>query len=331
MLKTNHLPFLLSGFASGVFALVLLFPQDAPAAPRPPATEKILGGTDAGAGAYPWMVTIAYNDSGSLFDNQFCGGALIAPTWVLTAAHCVEGETRDSIDIWVGVHDLDSTGGAVNPGVAEIIRHPNYRADQFDNLFSDVALIRLSSPVTGVAPVELASTASNNTVGSSVRVIGWGALDDSNDPFYPSILQQADLEIVGLAGQQTNYQNTLDSQHLAAAFPPNYTKDSCGGDSGGPLFRTINNQPVVVGVVSFGLGCAEQGIAGIYANVLSFRLWIDGVLASSPTTGNPNATLIDSLNNKIRKLKKKLKRTSSRKSRKLKKKLRKLRNQLSTL
>lgn len=323
-------PFRSSRTVPLVLAATLLLAGASFAAPKPPADEKIIGGDDAPSGAYPWMTALVYTGPGTVFDNQFCGGVLIAPDWVLTAAHCVEGETTSSFEVWVGIHDLDSPGGAARRSVTQIISHPNYFSDGFDNLFNDVALLRLDAPVTGIQPIALASLASDNNVGSIVQVIGWGALDASNDPFFPTILQEVDLEIVSLSSQQSNYNNILGSIHLAAGAPPSYSEDTCIGDSGGPLFRMISGQPVLLGITSFGVGCAEPGIAGIYANILNLRSWIVSTMSSSP-----NAPLVAQLRKQIKKLKKRAKSARKRgkkaKAKRLTKKARKLQRRLLVL
>lgn len=311
------------------FAVSLSLAAPSVAAPNPPAQEKIVGGSKAPGGAYPWMAALVSREDGSIFENQFCGGALIAPDWVLTAAHCVKGESIDSFDVWIGLHDLEKRGGATRRRVTQIILHPNYGADRKDNLFYDLALLRLNGPVTGIAPISLASEAAHAEVGSPVRAIGWGAQGKRFDSHFPKVLRQADLQIVDLAGQQPNYQGRLGPSHLAAASLPSFTSDTCSGDSGGPLFRTISNLPVLVGITSFGDGCARPGVAGIYAHVFNMRDWITATMA------DPRAPLIAALNKRILRLKKRAQSAKKRgnfiKAKRFEKKIKRLKKRRNAL
>jgi len=249
--------------------------------------ERIVGGKDAPAN-YPWMAAIASRSGGSLYQRQFCGGTLISPNWVLTAAHCLEGEQYYGIQVVVGINNLDNSSGAVVRNVRGIYSHPHFR-DVNGDLVSDIALLLLSSPVTSITPSSFALGSSAAPVGTVVRALGWG--DTRRSIRYPKVLQMVDLSVSSIAQARVAYQTSiLDTRHLAAYSPG---KDTCGGDSGGPLFDADGSTvggPLLVGVTSFGLDCASPGIPGIYTNVGTFSPWIRGFIGQ-PVTAPPRASL----------------------------------------
>lgn len=236
---------------------------------------RIVGGSKAPENTYRWIVALADSGSGSLYDRQFCGASLISEDWVLTAAHCVEGEVAARLQVVVGLTDLEDTSSAEIRGVRGIYIHPGY-ADVQGDLINDVALLLLDSPVTNIAPITYARSPFAAPAGTSVRAIGWG--DTLANPRYPTELRMVDLDVVSIAFANRAYGvNRYDNRHLAAMGTG---KDTCSGDSGGPLFDLDGDggDPLLVGVTSFGLDCAQRGIPGIYANVGNYATWIDAFL-----------------------------------------------------
>lgn len=247
------------------------------------AQSRIVGGSKAGDADYPWMVAVAEKSSRTLFDRQFCGGTLIAADWVLTAAHCMEGEVPSGIEVVARISDLGDSSGAEIRAVRGIFIHPDF-ADLSGDLVNDIALILLDTPITSVSSLAYSRSASPSPLDDTVRAIGWG--DTNSSPRFPNALQMVDLSLTPIAAARRIYgSNRLDHRHLAAMAPG---KDTCGGDSGGPLFDLDGDQgaPLVLGITSFGLQCAERGVPGIYTNVGNYEAWINAFLAE-PTTGDP--------------------------------------------
>jgi secreted trypsin-like serine protease len=114
--------------------------QSTAASARFTAVPQIMGGTEAGSGDWPWMTALLSANTTDLYAAQFCGGALIAPTWVLTAGHCVEGKTAAEIQVAVGVYDLNAWSGT-RIAVKRIIAHPAY----VNFYANDIALLELKT------------------------------------------------------------------------------------------------------------------------------------------------------------------------------------------
>ena len=249
------------------------------------AQTKIIAGTDVAEGAYPWMASIGSPSAGAndIFFNQFCGGMLVGPNHVLTAAHCVVDENANDIEVVVGVTNLSNVPStARRRDVTQIIIHPEYRESFEGNLFADVALLVLDSPITDIAPIPIA-TAATTTAGTVVKAIGWGDTTDSESTAeFPEVLQQVQMQTVSLSRLQSDFDNSLTLQHLGAFANG---KDTCQGDSGGLLFT---ESPLsLVGITSFGFGCADE-TAGVYADVGFFSDYIFSITGVPPALGDIN-------------------------------------------
>lgn len=230
---------------------------------------KIVGGQQATRGAYPWMTALVERGQTPV-NGQFCGGALIHPQWVLSAAHCVEGMSAASLDVIVGGHDLRASGDGTRVAVSQIVIHPRFSTVN-GGLVNDVALLKLSQPLKGVPVLPLVDAVSQVAPGTPVKGMGWGTTSEGGR--LSPILLEVDLNLVSLDEASQVYPG-LSEGHLAAGVPGG-GRDTCQGDSGGPLVVSDGQGGWRhAGTVSFGDGCGRDGTPGIYGSTLAFRSWI---------------------------------------------------------
>ncbi|KAL7520077.1 hypothetical protein ACHAWX_004823 [Stephanocyclus meneghinianus] len=255
--------------------------------------SRIIGGIEAQIMRYQYAVSLHNTSTGS----HFCGGSLIAPDIILTAAHC-QGGFDTAV---VGRHNLTSSEGESIPIKTEI-PHSEYNDATIDN---DFMLVLLERPTTMELPfVKLNTDVDRPRVGESVTAMGWGdmTIDDLNKR-YPDVLMTVDIHVIsneacanssgiyisqeyknGTILTHTDYQtfteNITDNMLCAEAL----AKDTCQGDSGGPLVIQGSNgdgtDDILVGVVSWGVGCGLPDFPGVYARISQSYAWINNVVCS---------------------------------------------------
>ena len=246
------------------------------------AAPRIVGGGIAIEHEFPWQIWLHPTN----YNGVYCGASLINSSWALTAAHCVAGETASTLVVELGMHNIQGS----NPlrqtkTLSQIIVHPQYNSNTQDY---DMALLHFTTPATfnsAVAPIALAASTDNALYDAGVNAIvsGWGTTSSSGAVSY--ILRKVTVPIVTNASCNANYGGGITARMVCAGLPQGGV-DSCQGDSGGPLFVNDGSTPKLVGVVSWGEGCAAAGKPGVYSNVQNMRSWIAGYV---PLTTQPTA------------------------------------------
>ncbi len=243
-------------------------PQTPPqTAPKP--SPFIVGGVPVpSVSVAHWQVALI--DGNDNRRAQFCGGTLVAPDWVLTAAHCVDNPSVQTnpkfLDVVAGT--LQYKVGGERSDVDKIFVHPKWKqtGTQFD---FDAALLKLKTPVKGVEPIKLIAPAGTLPDGQNVRVTGWGAVSESGPG--SDILLMVDVPVVSNAdcNKPDSYDGRVSAQMFCAGVRAGGL-DSCQGDSGGPV---VSGNKELVGIVSWGFGCARELLFGVYTRVTTVSQW----------------------------------------------------------
>ncbi|AOP46396.1 trypsin-like serine protease [Streptomyces lydicus] len=233
-----------------------LQPGSAGAAPAPDPSgsvhTKVVGGTKADQGEFPFMVRLSMG----------CGGALYTKDIVLTAAHCVDGSgDNTSITATAGVVDLQDSA-AVKVNSTKVLQAPGYNGKG-----KDWALIKLAKPLDQPTLKIAEDTKLNN---GDFTIAGWGADKEGGDQ--QRYLLKATVPFVDDAACQKAYGDQLTpGDEICAGKVDTGGVDTCQGDSGGPMFRKDDaGQWLQVGIVSWGDGCARPGKPGVYSEVSTF-------------------------------------------------------------
>jgi len=274
-----------------ILAAILFYIQQTESAPASPVcglrpgyqTGRIVGGENAVRGQVPWQALIHEYKLFGLVSYAICGGVVIDPQWVLTAAHCTN-KWRLITSYKVLMGDIRRSylsalisSSRVTRSVDSTFMHPDFDAT---NLHNDIALIKLDEPVEytrDLQPICL-PTDDESFIGMDAMASGWGQVKYMNFDL-PQVLQMVKVPIMDngecerMYARAGYYQKLLPSQFCAGLQQGQ--KDACEGDSGGPLaVQKDDGRFVIAGIISNGINCAAPNLPGVYTNVSSFIPWI---------------------------------------------------------
>jgi len=245
----------------------------------PKSSGYIVGGSNAVRGSLPWQVSIQRDN------RHICGGTVIAKRWILTAAHCFSSSIS-GIVIVAGEHTLKrSEGSEQKIKVVRHIFHPQWGGRNRIPMKNDIALLKLAQDIRYdryTQPACLPKLATENTdykAGNMVTISGWGSTKAA--PYAtrdaPSTLQVAKVRLIAdnTCKQRQNYgPYRITYSMICAGKLGEGGVDACKGDSGGPMVMNVGGKYTVLGVVSWGIGCARPDKPGVYTRVARFDKWI---------------------------------------------------------
>lgn len=241
---------------------------------------RIVGGQPAELGAWPWIALLGYstrNRPGPFWD---CGGSLINERYVVTAAHCLTHPFLTLKVVRLGENEIDNDNDGATPVdilVEKVLPHPTYNAG---TKMDDIGLVKLQQsvqftryiqPICLPKPIDMRS---QSFVKYFPFVAGWGTTTVGG-PASKKLLQ---IQVPVTDNESCDKVYTPEgarvlSKQLCAGFPKG-GKDACQGDSGGPLMLPKGNVYYLIGIVSYGKGCAKAGFPGVYSRVTSYLDWI---------------------------------------------------------
>ncbi|XP_064380280.1 transmembrane protease serine 5 isoform X3 [Dromaius novaehollandiae] len=238
-----------------------------------PGAARVLGGADAPRGRWPWQVSVQHGS------QHRCGGSVLAPDWIVTAAHCVHSyrRRRRQVSGWLvfaGVITHGSVGQEAGVPVEKIIYHSLYDDKSLDY---DIALMKLKVPLNfsdAVGAVCLPPSRQDLLHGTRCWVSGWG-YTSPDQAQVTETLKEALVPLIGTrrCNSSCMYGGELSARMLCAGYPHGQV-DACQGDSGGPLVCQDGSTWRLVGIVSWGQGCGEPNHPGVYTNVAQLLPWI---------------------------------------------------------
>jgi secreted trypsin-like serine protease len=261
-------------------AITLLVPASASARPGGAVQPKIVGGSETTIAQYPWQAALVFSpseESGDAHERQFCGGSLVTSRIVITAAHCVFGMSASEVDVVLGRTTLSSSEGTEIPAQALSYRSNYNHPPEFSDTppRNDVGYVVLAQS-SAQPRIQIAgeSEASLWAPGAGERITGWGCTSEPNfilgcPSSQTDTLRHASVPIVAdsSCGSGSVYGAVFDPSTMVCAGFLSGGVDTCNGDSGGPLQAPVAGGYRLVGITSWGDGCARSNAPGVYTRV----------------------------------------------------------------
>jgi len=235
---------------------------------RPVAGGKIVGGSQAKVGDWPWSCSLLSNG------RHICGGSLINDEWVLTAAHCISSTVASTYSFVCGVHDRNNLENWVKTfRVIQIVKHENYNSRLIQN---DIAILKISVsafPYTDYIMPACYPQTTDTYAGKTSWATGWGSTSSGGQVTrYHMEVQMPILTDAACKSKFGGANNMLNEVTQICAGVTGANKDTCQGDSGGPLVsKHDNNLWYLIGATSWGYGCGD---GGVYTRNSAFRNWV---------------------------------------------------------
>jgi secreted trypsin-like serine protease len=237
------------------------------------SNRRIVGGVETTIRQHPWQVAVQIGSGG---DGHLCGGSLVAARWVVTAAHCFARGIRPG-DVKIKAGATNYAGEGEWTGVDKIVLHDAYNWQSHEN---DIALIKLAAVTSGRA-IRFAAAREPLREAQLLEVTGWGATSEGGPASRNLKKVQVPLVSNATCNRPEAYQNGVGPGMICAGSRDGGV-DACQGDSGGPLVKRGESGPVLVGVVSFGEGCARKLKYGVYTRISHYHGWIERIVGGDP-------------------------------------------------
>ncbi|XP_078467669.1 chymotrypsin-like elastase family member 2A [Lampetra planeri] len=276
---------------ASVFLLVQATARGCGVPSYPPIESRVVNGVDARPNSWPWQISLQYLSSGSWYHT--CGGTLIDPQWVLTAAHCISSRTYR---VGLGKHLLSvQDEGSLFSDVSTILVHSGWNGNNVAG-GNDIALIRLAQPVTPsdkIQPSCLPPAGLLLPHDYPCYITGWGRVVTGGD--LPDALQQANLPVVDYETCSKPEWWWFNIRETMVCAGGDGYDSGCNGDSGGPLnCMNAEGQWEVHGITSFvsGFGCNYISKPTVFTRVSAFNDWIADVMRTYGTHALDSKTII---------------------------------------